>query len=172
MPFVLSEDREKKLSEILTHYPTKMAACIPLLHLCQEQNGWINDEIVEFVSTRLDVPPAHVKGVVTFYSLFNQHPVGKHQVWVCRTLPCALRGSATILSHLEKRLGVHPGETTKDGVFTLRTAECLASCGTSPMMQIDKEYYENLTTERVDEILDALRDGKTPPVASAPKAKG
>ena len=91
---------------------------------------------------------------------------------MCRTLPCALRGSATILSHLEKRLGVHPGETTKDGVFTLRTAECLASCGTSPMMQIDKEYYENLTTERVDEILDALRDGKTPPVVSAAKAKG
>lgn len=167
MPFVLSEDREKKLSETLTHYPTKMAACIPLLHLCQDQNGWISDEVIEFVATRLDLPPAHVEGVVTFYTLFNRHPVGKHQVWVCRTLPCALRGSAAILAHLEQRLGVHPGETTDDGMFTLRTAECLASCAAAPTMQIDKEYYENLTPARVDEILDALRAGRTPP-----KAKG
>jgi NADH-quinone oxidoreductase subunit E len=140
-----------------------------LLHLCQEQHGWISDEVVEFVSNKLDLPPAHVKGVVTFYTLFNQKPVGKHQIWVCRTLPCALRKSAHILAHLEKSLGVHPGETTADGMFTLRTAECLASCGTAPMMQVDKDYYENLTLERVDEILDALRAGRTPPAA---KAKG
>jgi len=165
MSFALSEDREKKLSEILTHYPNKMAACIPLLHLCQEQNGWISDDVILFVATRLDLAPAHVQGVVTFYTLFNQKPVGKHQVWVCRTLPCALRKSAMVLEHLEKTLGVHAGETTADGMFTLRTAECLASCGTAPMMQIDKDYYENLTPERIDVIIDALRAGKTPPKA-------
>jgi NADH-quinone oxidoreductase subunit E len=157
MAFALSDDRDKKLSEILTRYPTKMAACIPALHLCQEQNGWISEEVILWVAHRLDLSPAHVKGVVTFYTLYNQQPVGKHQLWVCRTLPCALRGSDQILEHCEKKLGIKEGQTTEDGLFTLRTAECLASCGTAPMMQIDKDYHENLTPEGVDTILDALK---------------
>src|SRR5262245_52081942 len=156
MAFALTPERERELDQILGRYPTKMAALIPALHLCQDQHGWISDDIIQFVSHRLDVPPAHVKGVVTFYTLFNQHPVGKYQVWVCRTLSCALRGSDDILHHCEKRLGIHAGETTKDGKVTLRTAECLASCGTAPMMQVDKDYHENLTKERVDEILKKL----------------
>jgi NADH-quinone oxidoreductase subunit E len=97
-----------------------------------------------------------VTGVVTFYTLFNQSPVGKHQVWVCRTLPCALRGGENILEHCERRLGIHAGETTKDGAITLRSAECLASCASAPMMQVDRDYHENLTPERVDEILSSL----------------
>jgi NADH-quinone oxidoreductase subunit E len=159
MPFALSPERERKLAEILERYPTKMAATLPLLHLCQDQNGWISDEIVEFVSKRLDLSPAHVKGVVTFYTLFNQEKPGKHQVWVCRTLPCALRGAYDVIDHCEKRLGIKCGETTPDGKVTLRTAECLASCGTAPMMQVDKDYHENLTRERVDEILRRLVEG-------------
>lgn len=159
MPFALTAEREQKLADLLTRYPTKMAACIPLLHLCQEQHGWVSEEIIAYVSHKLDLPPAHVKGVVTFYTLFNQKPVGRHQVWVCRTLPCALRGAGAILEHCEKKLGVHAGETTKDGAITLRTAECLASCGTAPMMQVDKTYHENLTAEKVDAILDGLRKG-------------
>ncbi len=157
MPFALSAERERELQEILTRYPTKMGACIPALHLCQDQNGWVSDEVVVFVAERLELPTSHVKGVVTFYSLFNQHPVGEHQVWVCRTLPCALRGAGDILAHCEKRLGVKPGETTKDGKVTLRTAECLASCGTAPMMQVDKAYFEDLTFEKVDQILAKLQ---------------
>lgn len=157
MPFALTPDRESELTEILSRYPTKMAACIPALHLCQDQHGWINDDVITFVSHRLDLPPAHVKGVVTFYTLFNQHPVGKHQVWVCRTLPCALRGAGEVLEHCEKRLGIKPGETTSDGKITLRTAECLASCGTAPMIQVDKTYHENLTLPQVDQILDRLQ---------------
>jgi len=156
MPFALSADRERELAEILTRYPTMMAACIPALHLCQAQEGWISEEVITWVAHRLDLPPAHVKGVVTFYTLFNQKPVGKHQVWVCRTLPCALRGSDDILRHCEKKLGIHDGETTADGKVTLRTAECLASCGTAPMIQVDQQYFENLTTEKVDEILGKL----------------
>ena len=156
MAFALNADRERELDEILTRYPTKMGACIPALHLCQEQNGYVSDEVIDFVSHRLDLPPAHVKGVVTFYTLFNQKPVGKHQLWVCRTLPCALRGSGSILEHCEKKLGIHAGETTADGKITLRTAECLASCGTAPMIQVDKDYFENLTPEKVDGILDGL----------------
>ena len=157
MSFALSADHEQKLADLLTRYPNKMAACIPLLHLCQEQNGWITPEIVDYVAARLEVGVAHVQGVVTFYTLFNKKPVGKHQVWVCRTLPCALRGAGSILKHCEQRLGIHAGETTSDGAITLRTAECLASCGTAPMMQVDKAYHENLTPESVDAILDQLR---------------
>jgi NADH-quinone oxidoreductase subunit E len=156
MPFALTPERERELTEILTRYPTKMAACIPALHLCQDQNGFIGDDVVEWVAHRLDLPPAHVKGVVTFYTLFNQKPVGKHTVWVCRTLPCALRGAGDVLHHCEKKLGIHAGETTADGKVTLKTAECLASCGTAPMIQVDKQYYENLTLAEVDKILDKL----------------
>jgi NADH-quinone oxidoreductase subunit E len=156
MPFALTLERERKLQEILERYPTKMAATLPLLHLCQEQSGYIGDEVVEFVSKRLDLSAAHVKGVVTFYSLYNQRPVGRHQVWVCRTLPCALRGAYDVIEYCEKRLGIRCGETTQDGKVTLRAAECLASCGTAPMMQVDRDYHENLTRDRVDQILTRL----------------
>jgi NADH-quinone oxidoreductase subunit E len=158
MAFALTAERERELKEILARYPNKMAACIPVLHLCQEQNGnWVSEEVISFVAKRLELSTAHVKGVVTFYTLFNREPPGKHQVWVCRTLSCALRGSDDILHRCEKKLGIHVGETTKDGKVTLRTAECLAACGGAPMMQVDKTYYENLTPQKVDEILDGLR---------------
>jgi NADH-quinone oxidoreductase subunit E len=157
MAFALNAEQERQLQDIVARYPNKMAACIPVLHLCQEANeNWVSEEVMLFVAQKLDLSPAHVKGVVTFYTLFNQQKPGKHQVWVCRTLSCALRGSDAILHHCEKRLGVHAGETSKDGKVTLRTAECLASCGTAPMMQVDKKYYENLSIEQVDKILDEL----------------
>jgi NADH-quinone oxidoreductase subunit E len=155
-PFALNPERDQKLEEILARYPTRMAATIPALHLCQEQHGWISDEIMEWVAARLQVPAAHVKGVATFYTLFNKEPVGRHQVWVCRTLSCALNGADGLLHHCEKRLGIHAGETTRDGKVTLRTAECLASCGTAPMMQVDRAYHERLTLAAADEILDRL----------------
>ena len=157
MPFALSADRERELNEIISRYPTKMAATLPALHLMQEQEGWISEEMMIWLAHKLDVSAAHVRGVVTFYPLFNQEPVGKHQIWVCRTLPCALRGAGDVIKQCEKKLGVHVGHTTKDGKVTLRTAECLASCGTAPMMQVDKEYHENLTPERIDELLEKLQ---------------
>ena len=157
MPFALTQARERELADILGRYPNKMAATIPVLHLCQEQEGWVSEDIVRFVATTLELSTSHVQGVVTFYTLFNQKPVGKHQVWVCRTLSCALRGSDAVLQHCEKRLGIHAGETTADGKITLRTAECLAACGQAPMMQVDKDFHENLTIADVDHILDKLR---------------
>jgi NADH-quinone oxidoreductase subunit E len=156
MPFALTSERERDLEALLAKYPTRKAACIPLLHLCQAQNGHVDDDIIDFVATRLGLPPVEVKGVATFYSVFNHHPVGKHEVWVCRTLPCALRGAGEILAHFEQKLGIQPGDTTPDGKITLRTAECLASCATGPMMQVDKEYYENLSVETVDAIITRL----------------
>jgi NADH-quinone oxidoreductase subunit E len=156
MPFSLSADRERELSEIVARYPTKMAATIPALHLIQEQEGWISEDAMLWLAHRLDVSPAHVKGVVTFYTLFNTKPAGEHHLWVCRTLPCALRGAGDVVKYCEKKLGIRVGETTEDGKVSLHTAECLASCGTAPMMQVDKEYFENLTTEKIDEILARL----------------
>ncbi len=156
MAFQLSPDREQELAEILARYPNKMAACIPVLHLAQEQNGWVSEDVIAWTAAALELSTAHVFGVATFYSLFHTHPVGKHHVWVCRTLSCALNGSDRILAHCEERLGIGPGETSADGQVTLHTAECLASCGTAPMMQVDRDYHENLTLEKVDVILDRL----------------
>lgn len=157
MAFTLSVEQERELEAILSRYPNKQAACIPALHLCQAANeNWVSPEVITFVADRLGLSTAHVQGVVTFYTLFNRERPGTHQVWVCRTLSCALRGSDQILGHCKKHLKVKEGGTTKDGKVTLRTAECLASCGTAPMMQVDKTYYENLTLEEVDKILDQL----------------
>jgi NADH-quinone oxidoreductase subunit E len=156
MAFVLSPERAREMTEILSRYPTRRAACIPLLHVCQDQDGYVSEEAMAFVAEKLDMSPAQVKGVVTFYTLFNTEPVGKHQVWVCKTLSCALRGAHDIIGQCEKKLGIHVGETTKNGKVTLRTAECLASCGTAPMMQVDKKYYENLTPAEIDRILDRI----------------
>ena len=157
MAFALSAEQEKKLTEILSRYPNKMAACIPTLHLCQEANeNWVSEEVITFVADRLELSGSHVLGVATFYHLFNREKPGKHQVWVCRTLSCGLRGADGVLKQCEKKLGIKSGETTSDGRITLRTAECLASCGTAPMMQVNKEYHENLTTMDVDKILDGL----------------
>ena len=152
----LSAAGEQELARIMSRYPNKQAACIPALHLCQDEHGWVSPGVIQFVADRLELSTAHVQGVVTFYTLFNQHPVGKHQLWVCRTLSCALRGSDAMLAHCEKRLGVKAGETTNDGKVTLRTAECLASCGSAPMVQVDKDYFENLTIDSLDKILDRL----------------
>ena len=159
MPFVLSPDREREMTEILSRYPTRRAACIPLLHLCQDQEGYVSEDAMLFVAEKVGASPSQVKGVVTFYTLFNTEPVGKHQVWVCKTLSCALRGAGEIIEHCEKKLGIHIGETTPDGKITLRTAECLASCGTAPMMQIDKKYHENLTSAEVNRLLDRVLQG-------------
>ena len=158
MSFALNQEQEKQCTELLSRYPNKMAACIPLLHLCQSANGnWVSPEVIAFVAQRLELSTAHVQGVVTFYTLFNQKPPGKHQVWVCHALSCALRGGEDLLHHCEKRLGIAAGQTTKDGKITLRTAECLASCGSAPMMQVNKQYYENLDRAKVDKILDDLQ---------------
>lgn len=159
MAFSLDAEQEQQYSEILSRYPNKMAACIPVLHLCQAANGkQITDDVIRFVAERLELSAAHVQGVVTFYSQFNTTPTGRHEIWVCKTLSCALRGAGDVLTTCERKLGIHVGETSSDGKVTLRTAECLASCGTAPMMQVDQRYYENLTLADVERIIDELRE--------------
>ena len=154
MAFALTPEREKEVDELLTRYPTQRAALIPILWVCQRQNGWISPDVIQWAADRLQLSTAQVKGVVTFYTMFFEEPVGDHVIWVCRTLSCDLRGAKKVQEHLEERLGCHAGGTSKDGKFTLLKAECLAACGQAPMVQIDDDYHENLTLEEVDRILD------------------
>lgn len=146
-------ENKKKFDELLPRYPTKKAALLPTLWLVQDQYGFISQEAMEYVAHLLDVSPAHVYSVVTFYTMFHQKPVGKFHFQVCRTLSCALLGSETILEHLKKKLQIQENQVTKDGKFSLCTVECLASCGTGPAVMINESYYENLTPGKVDEIL-------------------
>ncbi len=152
-----SEISKKEIEEILNHYPTKQAALLPVLWVAQEQFGWISEGVMDLVAQTLDISPAHVYGVVTFYTMYYRKPVGRCHIQVCRTLPCALMGAESILEHLEKKLGIKEGETTPDGQFTLSTVECLASCGTAPMLRLNEEYRENLTPEKIDQLLAALK---------------
>lgn len=160
MAFELTPERLALFEELLPKYPTRQALTIPLLHICQEQHGYITPEIVAFVAKRLGLTTADVQGVVTFYTLFQQKPTGRNVLWVCRTLSCELMGARPLQKHIEETLGIHAGETTEDGEFTLFTAECLAACGQGPMMQLNDEYHENLTPERVDALLAEARRTK------------
>jgi NADH-quinone oxidoreductase subunit E len=163
MTFTLAAESEKIVDELLTRYPTKQAACLPLLHLCQRQAGWVSPDVIQYVSRRLELPASEVQGVVTFYTMYHQKPVAPSVVWVCRTLSCELRGARELQTHLEHRFGCHVNGTSKDGLFTLKKAECLAACGQAPMVQINDDYHENLTIDALDRILDDI-------AAKSPKA--
>ena len=148
---------QKRIDELVDRYPSKMAACLPALRVAQEELGWVSPDVIQWVSRRLEIPLAHVQGVVSFYTLFHREPVGKHVVQVCRTLSCALLGADRILARCQEKLGIRVGETTPDGRVTLQTAECLASCGTAPVLTVDDQFHENLTLSQVDSLLAELR---------------
>ncbi len=161
MAFQLSPEQTREADEIIARYPTKRAACLPLLWLCQRQTGWTNDEVIAFVAEKLELSTAAVKGVVTFYTMFHEKKVAPNVVWVCRTLSCELRGAKAVQEHMEKRFGCSAGGTSTDGKFTLLKAECLAACGQAPMIQVNDDYYEDLTIEKLDAVLDQIA-AKTP----------
>lgn len=167
MAFELTPERLAIFQELRPRYPTAQALTIPLLHICQEQEGWISPEVVQYVAKALSLSTADVQGVVTFYTLFQQKPVGRNVIWVCRTLSCELTGAKGITHALEKKLGIHVGETTADGEFTLLEAECLAACGQGPMMQLNDAYHEHLTPEGLDAILDKARAQRDTRVAAS-----
>ena len=147
----------EKFNQIVARYPKKEAAILPVLYLAQQEFGHIGSEAIGYVAKLMGQAPARVYGVVSFYTMFNMKPVGRHHIQVCRTLPCALRGAETVTALIGKKLGIEPGQTSADGRFTLSEVECLASCGTAPMMQINDDYYENLTEGKISEILDSLK---------------
>ena len=157
MALEFSPETLRKFEETVRRYPRKEAALLPVLYLAQQEFGYLGTEAIEYVAKLMGQSPARVGGVVSFYTMLNMTPIGRHHIQVCRTLPCALRGGEKISAILEKQLGIEVGETTADGKFTLSEVECLASCGTAPMMQINDEYYEDLTEEKVTEILQQLK---------------
>jgi len=147
---------ERKVDAIVARYPVPKAAVLPVLWGVQHHRGWIDAESEKWVAGRLGVSAAHVHGVVTFYTMYKQKPSGKYHIQVCTTLSCMLRGSDELLGHLERRLNIKPGEKTPDERFSLVRVECLGSCGSAPMLQLNDDYHEDLTLEKVDKLLDNL----------------
>jgi NADH-quinone oxidoreductase subunit E len=156
MATIFSDNALMEFRSILTRYPTKRAALLPTLHLAQREFGYISSETIEYIASLLELTPAEVWNAVSFYSLFYRKAMGMYVVQVCQTLSCSLFGAQHILDHLVKKLGINPGETTPDKRFSLLKVECLGSCGTAPVMRINYDYYENLTTEKIDALLDSL----------------
>lgn len=157
MAYTFSPDTQAKFEALVSRYPEKKAALIPTLWLAQNELGWLSPEALAHCAKSLDLPPSKAYSVASFYTMFNLKPVGKYKIEVCRTLSCAMCGAFDMIDHLEQKLGIHLGETTPDGKFTLLTQECLAACGTGPVMQINgRQYVESLTTDRIDEILASL----------------
>jgi NADH-quinone oxidoreductase subunit E len=155
-----SEDKLKKVQEIISRYPEgkQKSAILPVLHLAQDEfGGWLSTETMDYVAELLKLEPIEVYEVATFYSMYNLKPVGKYVFEVCQTGPCMINGSDQIIDHIRKKLGIGVGETTADGLFTLKTVECLGACGYAPMMQMGKIYREHLTREKVDRIIDECR---------------
>jgi len=148
---------EKKVDGLVGRYPHTKAAMLPVLWEVQGHEGWVSPEAEVWVAERLGVTPAHIHGCVTFYTMFKQRPMGKYHIQVCTTLSCMLRGSDELVEHLKKKLGIGEGEVTADGRFSLVRVECLGSCGTAPMFQLNDDYHEDLTLEKVDELLDNLK---------------
>ena len=152
------DDRmEAEIREILSRYPTTQAALLPVLWLCQERWGWISPGISQAIADRLGLSPAFVEGVTSFYTMYQRRLPGRYLVQVCTTLPCQLCGTGGLVEHLKRKLGIDFGETTTDGRFTLIDVQCLGASGEGPVVQINNDYYTELTVESLDELLDRLQ---------------
>lgn len=155
-----SDQKLQEVQQIVQRYPEgkQKSALLPVLHLAQEEfGGWLSAETMDYVASVLNLQPIEVYEVATFYSMYNLKPVGRYMFEVCQTGPCMLNGSDNIIKYIFEKLGIKPGETTADGMFTLKTVECLGACGYAPMMQMGKTYREHLTKEKVDAIIDECR---------------
>lgn len=155
-----SEQKLKEVRDIVARYPEgkQRSAVIPVLHLAQQEfGGWLSTQTMDYVASLLNMLPIEVYEVATFYSMYNLKPVGKYLFEVCQTGPCMINGSDQIITYIHEKLGIKPGETSADGLFTLKTVECLGACGYAPMMQLGKHFREHLTKEKVDAIIDECR---------------
>jgi NADH-quinone oxidoreductase subunit E len=156
-----SDDKLKQVDDLISHYPEgkQKSAILPVLHLAQQEfGGWLDVPVMDYVASLLKIEPIEVYEVATFYSMYNLKPVGRYMFEVCQTGPCMINGSDLMIKYIGEKLGIKPGETTKDGMFTLKTVECLGACGYAPMMQFGKTYREHLTKERVDVVIEECRN--------------
>lgn len=156
---VFPAEKLAKVQEIIKRYPEgrHKSAILPVMHLAQDEWGWLSVPVMDYIAQLLNLQPVEVYEVATFYTMFHIHPVGKYVLEVCRTGPCCLVGADELVAHIENRLGIKVGETTADGLFTLKTVECLAACGFGPVLMIKETYYENLNPEKMDALLAELR---------------
>lgn len=157
MALDFSAQAKQQIDRLLTRYPNKQAALLPVLHVAQDEFGYLPDEALDLVAKTLELPPSHVYGVITFYTMFHRARTGTNNLMVCTNVSCQLKGGYEILHHVEKRLGIKAGETTPDGAFTIIEEECLAACANAPMMICGTDYFLDLTPAKVDVILDDLR---------------
>jgi NADH-quinone oxidoreductase E subunit len=154
---VLSAQARKKIEALKTEYETNLSALIPALHVAQGDQGWLSEETQAEVAAILEITPQAVREVVSFYTMFQQKPVGKFLLQVCRNLSCCLHGGHRLQRQIEERLGIRDGETTQDGRFTLVSVECLGSCGTAPVLMVNDRYHENVTPQEIDRLLTELK---------------
>jgi NADH-quinone oxidoreductase E subunit len=154
---VLSPESRQKIQSLMQVYETNQSALIPALHVAQAEQGWLSEETQREIAQILGLTPQSVRGVVTFYTMFNQKPVGRHMIQVCRNLSCSLLGGQRLQKQIQDKLGLGDGETTQDGRFTYVSVECLGSCGTAPVLMVNDRYYENVTPQQVDRLLEELK---------------
>lgn len=154
---ILTDESIRRIKEKAAQYPQRKSAILPALTVAYHQAGNLSDELYREISRIVGVPYVEIAEAASFYTMFPKEPVGKYLIQVCHNISCALLGADALVEYLQERLGIKIGETTPDNLFTLVTVECLGSCTTAPMMQINQDYYENLTRERVDQILEELR---------------
>ncbi len=157
---MIPDEKRQRFDELVKRYPEKRSALIPILHDVQAEVGYLSPEAIAWVAGYLGLSPADVMSVASFYDMFYLEPVGKHMIYVCQNLTCALLGAEQLIRHLEAKLGIRMGETTPDGLISLKRMECLASCGTAPAIQIDGIFYERMTLQKLDELLAKLRGGR------------
>jgi len=161
MAYEFSPEVEKKFKWLIGRYPKKEAALLPVLHHAQDEAGYLSPDVLEYVGQRLDLSPARVREVASFYTMFKLNPSGKYVLQVCHTLSCYLNGAEDVVAKIKDVLGIDEGETTPDGLFTLERVECLASCGSAPVMQVNCwDYHENLNSEKVEKVISGLRKGE------------
>ncbi len=156
---MLSPETEAKFKHLASLYPRKRSALIPMLLLAQKEHGYVKPETIDYVGKYLDLNPSEVDSIMSFYTLLRRHPAGKYHITICTNLSCMLRGSDDIEACVKRKLGVNLGETTPDGLFSAMEFECLGSCTTAPVMQINGEFYENLDVNKTEAILDELMSG-------------
>jgi len=156
MQIEFTEQSKRRFADIVGRYPVRRAALLPVLHLAQEQFGYVSREVEEYVAQVMELPVSDIHEVVTFYTLFHQKPIGKYHFQVCRNIACHLLGYDQIIKRCVEKLSVRPGETSADGRYSLATVECLAACETAPMMQLNDDYIGNLTAEKIDAIIEGL----------------
>lgn len=154
---ILSKQFYEAMKKLEPRYPSKVALLLPALHAAQDETGWLPPEVLEEVAAYIGIHPAQVREVASFYTMYNLNPVGKHHIKICTNVACCLRGADGLVEHCEKKFNIKVGETTPDQKFTLHEEECLGACGTAPALMLGNDYHENVTVEKLDQILDQLR---------------